>query len=139
MRAAFLRGMPGLRAHPEAGLMAAGEDDTAPVRSEDAGGALQAHWYDWGLALDSRSLLRGRQAAPPWMRAELVRLQAAFPEFSFGICQGWRGPMFETWRETGTGDLYAVITQDARELWRELKASQAEHRTAADTAGQEPQ
>ena len=71
---------------------------------------MQAHWYDWGLALDSRSLLRGRQAAPPWMRAELVRLQAAFPEFSFGICPGWRGPVFEAWRETGTGDLYAVIT-----------------------------
>ena len=86
---------------------------------------MQAHWYDWGLALDSRSLLRGRQAAPPWMRAELVRLQAAFPEFSFGICPGWRGPMFEAWRETGTGDLYAVITADARELWRELEASQA--------------
>ena len=71
---------------------------------------MQAHWYDWGLALDTRSLLRGRQAAPPWMRAELVRLQAAFPEFSFGICPGWRGPVFEVWRETGTGDLYAVIT-----------------------------
>ena len=87
---------------------------------------MQAHWYDWGLALDSRSLLRGRQAAPPWMRAELVRLQAAFPEFSFGICPGWRGPVFEAWRETGTGDLYAVITSDARELWRELEASQAD-------------
>jgi hypothetical protein len=23
--------------------------------------------------------------------AELVRLLAAFPEFSFGICPGWRG------------------------------------------------
>ena len=46
--------------------------------------------------------------------------------------------MFEAWRETGTGDLYAVITQDARELWRELEASQAQQRTAADTAGKEP-
>jgi hypothetical protein len=118
--------------------VAAGEDDTPPARDQDAGGAVQAHWYDWGLALDSRSLLRGRQAAPPWMRAELVRLQAAFPEFSFGICPGWRGPVFEAWRETGTGDLYAVITADARELWRELEASQADQRAAADAAGQEP-
>ena len=72
------------------------------------------------------------------MRAELVRLQAAFPEFSFGICPGWRGPMFEAWRDPGTGDLYAVITQDAPELWRELETSQAEQRPAADAAGQEP-
>ena len=133
---AFLRGVPGLRANPEAGLnVAAGEDDTPSAPGQDAGRAVQVHGYDWGLALDSRSLLRGRQAAPPWMRAELVRLQAAFPEFSFGICPGWRGPVFEAWRETGAGDLYAVITADARELWRELEASQAEQRTAADTAG----
>jgi hypothetical protein len=118
--------------------MAAGEDDTPPARGEDAGGAMQPHWYDWGLALDSRSLLRGRQAAPPWMRAELVRLQAAFPEFSFGICPGWRGPVFEVWRETGTGDLYAVITADARELWRELEAGQAKQEEAARLARQEP-
>jgi hypothetical protein len=119
--------------------VAAGEDDTPPARGQDADSAGQAHWYDWGLALDTRALLRGRQAAPPWMRAELVRLQAAFPEFSFGICPGWRGPVFEAWRETGTGDLYAVTTSDARELWRELEASQAEQRAAADAAGHEPQ
>jgi hypothetical protein len=72
------------------------------------------------------------------MRAELVRLQAAFPEFSFGICPGWRGPVFEAWSETGSGDLYAVITADARELWRELEAGQAEQRSVADAARQEP-
>jgi hypothetical protein len=104
--------------------MAAGENDVPPARGEDADRAVEAHWYDWGFALDTRSLLRGRQA-PSWMRAELVRLRAACPEFSFGICPGWRGPMFEAWRETGTGDLYAVITADARELWRELEANQA--------------
>jgi hypothetical protein len=118
--------------------VAAGENDTPPARGQDTSAVVQAHWYDWGLALDSRSLLRGRQVAPPWMRAELVRLQAAFPEFSFGICPGWRGPMFEAWRETGTGDLYAVITSDAREVWRELEASQAQQNSAADAAGQEP-
>jgi hypothetical protein len=118
--------------------VAAGENGTASGHGQDADSAGQAHGFDWGLALDSRSLLRGRQAAPPWMRAELVRLQAAFPEFSFGICPGWRGPVFEAWRETGTGDLYAVTTSDARELWRELEASQADQRAAADAAGQEP-
>jgi hypothetical protein len=104
--------------------MAAGENDASSACGEDADRAVEAHWYDWGLALDSRSLLYGRRAAPPWMRAELDRLRAAFPEFSFGICPGWRGPMFEAWRETGTGDLYALITADVRELWRELEASQ---------------
>jgi hypothetical protein len=118
--------------------VAAGENDTPSTGGQDAGSAVQAPGYDWGLALDSRSLLRGRQVAPPWMRAELVRLQAAFPEFSFGICPGWRGPVFEVWRGTGTGDLYAVITSDARELWRELEASQADQRAAADAAGHEP-
>jgi hypothetical protein len=118
--------------------VAAGEDDTPSARRQDDCGAVQAHGFDWGLALDSRSLLRGRQAAPPWMRAELVRLQAAFPEFSFGISPGWRGPVFEAWRETGTDDLYAVITSDSRELWRELEAGQADQRAAADAAGQEP-
>jgi hypothetical protein len=116
----------------------AGEDETPAASNQDAGGIVQAHWYDWGLALDTRSLLRGRQAAPPWMRAELVRLQAAFPEFSFGICPGWRGPVFEAWRETGTGDLYAMISQDAREPWHELEASQADQRGTADAAGQKP-
>ena len=62
-----------------------------------------------------------RPAAPPWMRAELVRLRAAFPEFSFGICPGWRGLTFEAWRDPGAGGLYAVITCDAAELWRELE------------------
>jgi hypothetical protein len=118
--------------------MAAGENDASPARAEDADRAVEAHWYDWGLALDSRSMLYGRRAAPPRMRAELDRLRAAFPEFSFGICPGWRGPMFEAWRETGTGDLYAVITSDARELWRELEASQAQRRTVAEAARKEP-
>jgi hypothetical protein len=117
--------------------MAAGENDAPPARGEDADRAVEAHWYEWGLALHSRSLLYGRQAAPPRMQVELVRLRAAFPEFSFGIYPGWRGPMFEAWRETGTGGLYAVITADARELWRELEASQAQQRTAADATGQE--
>jgi hypothetical protein len=76
------------------------------------------------LAMAERSALRTRPGAPLWMRAELVRLRAAFPEFSFGICPGWRGLMFEAWRERGAAGLYAVITRDAGELWRELEACQ---------------
>jgi hypothetical protein len=41
---------------------------------------------------------------------------------------GLAGRRLEAWRETGTGDLYAVITQDARKLWRELEAGQASRR-----------
>jgi len=58
------------------------------------------------------------------MRVELIRLRTAFPEFSSGIRHGWHGLRFEDWREPGPGGLCAVITQDAGELWRELKASQ---------------
>jgi len=71
------------------------------------------------------------------MRAELARLQAAFPAYSFSICRGWRGLAFEAWRDAGTGGLYAVITQDARELWRELEAGQDRLRPVADTRGEE--
>jgi hypothetical protein len=117
--------------------MAAGKDDGSQARAGDARAAWLEHPYSWGLALDSRSLLRGRHAAPLWMRAELVRLQAAFPEFSFGICPGWRGPMFEVWRETGTGGLYAVISQDAQEVWRELEQNRPGRPRAADPAGKE--
>jgi hypothetical protein len=118
--------------------VAAGEDDATRARNQDADRVGQEYPYGWGLALDSRSLLRGKLAAPSWMQAELVRLQAAFPEFSFGICPGWRGPMFEAWKETGTGGLYAVITQDAQELRRELEASQAQQKTITDATGKEP-
>src|SRR5260370_5596380 len=114
--------------------MAGGEEDGPQARGGDAGAAQLEHPYRWGLALESRSLLRARHAAPPWMRAELVRLRAAFPEFSFGICPGWRGPMFEAWQETGTGGLYAVITQDAREGWRELEQNRAGGGQAPDPA-----
>ena len=72
------------------------------------------------------------------MRAELIRLRAAFPEFAFGICPGWRGPMFEAWRDTDTSGLYAVITQDARKVWRELEQNRAERSHVADPAGKEP-
>ena len=76
------------------------------------------------LALDGWPALYTAQGIPLWMGAELERLRAAFPAYSFCICRGWRGLAFEAWRSAGTGGLYAVITQDAGELWRELEEGQ---------------
>ena len=78
------------------------------------------------LAMTGRPGLRPRPGTPLWMLAELVRLRTAFPEFSFGICPGWHGLMFEAWREPGPGGLCAMITQDAGELWHELAATRPE-------------
>jgi hypothetical protein len=61
-----------------------------------------------------------RNAGPMWMRTYLARLESAFPAFSFGICRGWSGPRFEAWRENTPSGLYAIITDDPHELWREL-------------------
>ena len=66
------------------------------------------------------------------MRADLARLRAAFPAFSFNICRGWRGLMFEAWRDPAASGLYAMITRDARELWRELEACQPGQGTPTD-------
>ena len=59
-------------------------------------------------------------ATPMWMRTDLARLESAFPAFSFTICRGRRGPSFEAWRDTTRSGLYAIITDDPGELWREL-------------------
>jgi hypothetical protein len=75
---------------------------------------------DHVLMLATLSALEDRLAVPFPERAELDHLRAAFPDFSFGVSRGWRGPVFEAWRDGGASGLYAVITQDARELWREL-------------------
>jgi hypothetical protein len=58
------------------------------------------------------------------MTTELVELRAAFPAFSFTVRPGWRGLTFEAWRDSGAGGLYAVVTQDAGELRRELEGIQ---------------
>jgi hypothetical protein len=58
---------------------------------------------------------------PPQIAAQLTRLRAAFPAFSFKICHGWHGWMFEAWRDAAAGGLYAVITSDADEMRRELE------------------
>jgi hypothetical protein len=59
-------------------------------------------------------------AASMKMRADLARLASAFPAFSITICKGWDGPRFEAWRNTTLSGLYAIITDDPGELWREL-------------------
>ena len=61
-----------------------------------------------------------RGATPAEMRTDLARLEYAFPAFSFMICNGWDGPRIEAWRDTRLSGLYAIITDDPRELWREL-------------------
>ena len=61
-----------------------------------------------------------KDAAPTGMRTDLARLESAFPAFCFTICNGWGGPRIEAWRDTSLSGLYAIITDDPRELWREL-------------------
>jgi len=71
-----------------------------------------------------------KEAACPWlqpkgttpteMQADLAQLKSAFPGFSITICKRWDGPRFEAWRDTPQSGLYAIITDDPRELWREL-------------------
>ena len=112
------------------------DDGTAPG-SGQAGSAGQDYRDGLGLALARRSLLSGRAGAPLWMRAELVRLEAAFPAFSFSIRPGWRGLTFEAWREDGGGGLYGVITQDPAELLRELDAGRGGPTPVAGTCGGE--
>ena len=112
--------------------MTTGTDDAAP-QGDNACAAGSQHSYSEGLALAGWSAIRARSGALPWRRAELVRLRAAFPEFSFNIGPGWRGLTFEAWRDPGAGGVYAVITRDARELWRELEKSQGGLRPVADT------
>jgi hypothetical protein len=103
--------------------MAADDNAAAHADDEHAVTADQAYLQGGGLSLAGWSVLRGRPGAPLWMRAELVRLRAAFPAFSFTIRPGWRGPMFEAFREQAGDGLYAVMTRDARELWHELDPS----------------
>jgi hypothetical protein len=100
--------------------MAAGTDGTPHAGDEEPGsgqgvpdrvGPLAVGWSIWD----------GSPSVPPWMTTELVQLRAAFPEFSFTVRPGWRGLMFEAWRNSGAGGLYAVITRDAGELRRELE------------------
>lgn len=77
-----------------------------------------------GLALARWSVLLPLGIAPPWMRTALARLESSFPGFSFAVSRGWRGLRFEAWRSSAADGLYAVKTDDPRELWRELETAQ---------------
>ena len=113
------------------------DDEVPQTRDRNTGRSGRECWHAWGRARQGSSLRCEVRAAPLWMRTELVRLRAAFPEFSFGICPGWQGLAFEAWRDAGTGGLYAVITQDAGELRRELEESQDGLRPVTDSCEQE--
>ena len=71
--------------------------------------------------LTQRLSLQPKGATPTWTWTDLARLESAFPAFSFAIWKGWDGPRFEAWRDITLDGLYAIITDDPRELWRELE------------------
>ena len=112
-----------------------GADDAPRADRESASGP--EYLISAVMAVGGWSALYAAPRIPCWMSAELGRLRAAFPAYSFAICRGWRGLAFEAWRDADTGGLYAVITQDAGELWRELEAGQNGLRPVANTRGTE--
>jgi hypothetical protein len=116
--------------------MAASEDNTSQA-SGQVPGAGDDHSCDGAFSAAGWSALHAGPVAPLWMRAQLVRLQAAFPEFSFSICPGWRGMAFEAWRDEHTPGMYAVITRDVGELWRELEKTREGSGQAAGTCGKQ--
>ena len=90
---------------------------------QDASGGVRD---DQGRSCDTKPVptrqpsLHVNDAPSAWMPTALVQLESAFPAFSFAIRKGWDGPRFEAWRDTTLGGLYAIITDDPGELWREL-------------------
>ncbi len=132
MRAPLVRGLPGVGAHQEAGLGMFSHHDGLSGDDDASSKSGQDRLPDYAVMLDVLSALDSRLAVSFPARADLDQLRAAFPDFSFGISRGWRGPVFEAWRDPAVGGLYAVITEDAGELWRELEACQ---RPAVDDIG----
>jgi hypothetical protein len=120
--APFVPGMPRLGTGPAPGRGMTGTDDAAGADRERGPGP--QYLVSAVMALGGWPALYAAPRIPFWMGADLERLRAAFPAYSFGICRGWRGLAFEAWSDAGTGGLYAVITQDAGELWRELEEGQ---------------
>jgi hypothetical protein len=84
------------------------------------GKADPGHPFGADLMLTQWPSLHPKDGTPMWMRADLALLESAFPALSFTICRGRRGPSFEAWRDTTRSGLYAIITDDPGELWREL-------------------
>lgn len=107
----------------------AAQDVAAPDIHKSVRDQPNADMADPGRATGMDGLPAGRlpldpkNTTPTQMHSDLVRLESAFPAFSFAICRGRSGPRFEAWRDTAREGLYAVITDDPHELWRELKVA----------------
>lgn len=101
--------------------MSADQDSNAPAGSHGGSPTDTPEPCSDGLESVIQPDLRTATGALPSMSAHLERLRSAFPAFSFSIRPGWRGLAFEAWCDPVTAGLYAVITNDARELWRELE------------------
>ncbi len=80
----------------------------------------QGRAVDIAPLLTRQPLVHLTGTPPTRMRIDLARLESAFPAFSFAISSGWHGPRIEAWRDTTLSGLYAIITDDLGELWREL-------------------
>jgi hypothetical protein len=104
--------------------MPADKDGMSSGDRDKTGRAGHGHGGPMPPASTSWSILQP-VTVPPSMIAERDRLRAAFPAFSISIRPCWRGLTFEAWRDPAAAGLYALITQDAGELWRVLDASQA--------------
>jgi hypothetical protein len=100
--------------------------EASDVPQADESGTGLRHLENSWVALTGLPALLRRPEVPLWMTMELADLRTAFPTFSFAVCNGWRGPAFEAWRDRAPEGLYAVITPDAGELRSELAAIQSE-------------
>jgi hypothetical protein len=60
----------------------------------------------------------------PAVKVQLAALKAAFPAYVVNVIK-YRGekPLFEAVAKDTGRDLYCVISDDAREIWRELRAA----------------
>jgi hypothetical protein len=108
-----------------------GRDDGAQDQATGGVRSYRSELLDAGKAAPVRAVgidpvpadcpsLQPACATPVEMRADLARFESTFPAFSFMICMGWDGPRIEAWRDTTLSGLYAIITDDPGELWREL-------------------
>ncbi len=62
----------------------------------------------------------------PWPAANLkaAALQAAFPAYTVNVIAHWGDkPRFEVVARDASTSPYALISTDAREIWRELRGS----------------
>ena len=58
---------------------------------------------------------------PPSRRVQLAALRTAFPDYAFNLIRGNRGFRYKAVSRNG-GNPYCLISTDAREIWRELRA-----------------